>query len=196
MTKKIWIIIAAVVAVIVLWFIGTRNKIVVQDENVNNTWGNVETVYQRRADLVKQLVNTVKGASKYEQETYIAVTEARNKALNMKLEGNELTEENIAKFQQIQDQLQSELNKAIDVTVERYPELKATQAYQELMTQLEGCENRIAVARKNYNDAVASYNKKIRMFPASIVANMGGFEKKGYFKSSEGADEAPEVNFD
>ena len=179
-----------------LWFIGVRNKLVEVDESVNNAWGNVETVYQRRADLIPQLVNTVKGVSNYEQETFLAVTEARSKAVNLTLTGDQLTEENVANFQKVQDELKNELTKAINLTVERYPELTATEAYKNLMTQLEGTENRISVERKNFNDVVAVYNKSIRKFPNSIVADMSGFDKKGYFVASQGTEKAPEVSFE
>lgn len=190
------IAILAVVAIGFLWFIGVRNKLVEVDESVNNAWGNVETVYQRRADLIPQLVNTVKGVSNYEQETFLAVTEARSKAVNLTLTGDQLTEENVANFQKVQDELKNELTKAINLTVERYPELTATEAYKNLMTQLEGTENRISVERKNFNDVVAVYNKSIRKFPNSIVADMSGFDKKGYFVASQGTEKAPEVSFE
>lgn len=195
MQKKTWIIIGAIVAVIVVWFIGTRNSIVRVDEDTNNMWGNVETAYQRRYDLIPQLESTVKGAANYEKSTLTEVIEARSKASSVQISGDKLTEANVAAFQKAQDNLQSALNKAISVTVERYPELTATETFKTFMVQVEGTENRISVARKNYNDAVQSYNKKIRMFPASIVANMSGFEKKGYFKSDEAAATAPKVDF-
>src|SRR5574344_1089526 len=195
MQKKTWIIIGAIVAVIVVWFIGTRNSIVRVDEDTNNMWGNVETAYQRRYDLIPQLESTVKGAANYEKSTLTEVIEARSKASSVQISGDKLTEANVAAFQKAQDNLQSALNKAISVTVERYPELTATETFKTFMVQVEGTENRISVARKNYNDAVQSYNKKIRMFPASIVANMRGVEKKGYFKSDEAAATAQKVDF-
>lgn len=197
MKKSLAIILGIIALVVVLggWFIKTRNNLVVQDENVNNAWSNVETAYQRRADLIPQLVNTVKGASNFEKETYTAVTEARKTASDIKLTGDDLTEENIARFQKAYDNLAKEMTRAINVTVEAYPDLKATQEYANLMVQLEGCENRISVERKNFNDVVTNYNKTIRQFPASIVANMSGFEKKSTFKASEGADVAPTVEF-
>lgn len=197
MKKSLAIILGIIALVVVLggWFIKTRNNLVVQDENVNNAWSNVETAYQRRADLIPQLVNTVKGASNFEKETYTAVTEARKTASDIKLTGDDLTEENIARFQKAYDNLAKEMTRAINVTVEAYPDLKATQEYANLMVQLEGCENRISVERKNFNDVVTNYNKTIRQFPASIVANMSGFEKKSTFKASEGADVAPAVEF-
>ena len=196
--KKTTVIILAVVAVVVIiagWFISTRNNLVKAEESVNGAWSQVETVYQRRADLVPMLVNTVKGASKYEQETFLAVTQARSNAMHLQLTGDDLTEENVANFQKMQDNLKSEFDKALNITLEAYPELKATEAYRDLMSQIEGTENRISVERKNFNDAVQNYNKSIRLFPASMVANMCGFAKKGYFTASEGAEIAPTVEF-
>ncbi|MCF0212711.1 MAG: LemA family protein, partial [Bacteroidales bacterium] len=175
--KKKTIIILSIVALVVIiggWFVSTRNNFVKAEEGVNGAWSQVETVYQRRADLVPMLVNTVKGASKYEQETFLAVTQARSNAMNLQLTGDDLTEENVANFQKMQDNLKSEFDKALNVTLEAYPELKATDAYRDLMTQIEGTENRISVERKNYNDAVQDYNKSIRLFPGSIVAGMCG----------------------
>lgn len=198
MKKKSLIIVAVIVGLALIcisWFISTRNSLVKAEENVNGAWSKVQTVYQRRADLVPMLVNTVKGASKYEAETYIAVTEARTNAMNVQLTGDDLTEENIAKFQKMQDNLKSEFDKALNVTVEAYPDLKATKAYQDLMTQIEGTENRISVERQNFVETVQGYNQQIRVFPASIVAGMCGFEKKAYFAASEGADMAPTVEF-
>lgn len=198
MKKKTLLIVAIVAGVVLIcisWFISTRNAFVKAEENVNGAWSNVQTVYQRRADLVPMLVNTVKGASKFEAETYLAVTEARTNAMNVQLTGDDLTEENIAKFQKMQDNLKSEFDKALSVTVEAYPDLKATKAYQDLMTQIEGTENRISVERKNFVETVQKYNQQIRLFPASIVANMCGFEKKAYFAASEGADQTPTVEF-
>lgn len=198
MKKKTAIILGlvAVVFIIASWFISTRNSFVTVEENTNGAWADVQTAYQRRADLIPQLIETVKGASNYEQGTFIAVTEARSKALEMNLNGEDITPENVAKFQQLQDNLKNELNKAINVTVERYPELTATGAYKDLMVQLEGTENRISVERKKFNDSVMAYNKKVRMFPASIVANMCGFEKKGFFEAAAGAEVAPKVSFE
>lgn len=183
-----------VVVVAIIWAIGVRNKIVTAEEGVENAWSQVESVYQRRFDLIPQLVNTVKGAANYEKETMIGVVEARSNVV--KIDANELTEENVAKFQKSQDALTSALNKSIQLTVERYPELTATKGFQDLQTQLEGTENRIAVERQKFNDVVKGYNVMIRRFPASMVAGMMGAEKKGYFTASSGAENAVEVNFD
>lgn len=183
-----------VVVVAIIWAIGVRNKIVTAEEGVENAWSQVESVYQRRFDLIPQLVNTVKGAANYEKETMIGVVEARSNVV--KIDANELTEENVAKFQKSQDALTSALNKSIQLTVERYPELTATKGFQDLQTQLEGTENRIAVERQKFNDVVKGYNVMIRRFPASMVAGMMGAEKKGYFTASNGAENAVEVNFD
>ena len=183
-----------VVVVAIIWAIGVRNKFVTAEEGVENAWSQVESVYQRRFDLIPQLVNTVKGAANYEKETMIGVVEARSNVV--KIDANELTEENVAKFQKSQDALTSALNKSIQLTVERYPELTATKGFQDLQTQLEGTENRIAVERQKFNDVVKGYNVMIRRFPASMVAGMMGAEKKGYFTASSGAENAVEVNFD
>lgn len=183
-----------VVVVAIIWAIGVRNKIVTAEEGVENAWSQVESVYQRRFDLIPQLVNTVKGAANYEKETMIGVVEARSNVV--KIDANELTEENVAKFQKSQDALTSALNKSIQLTVERYPELTATKGFQDLQTQLEGTENRIAVERQKFNDVVKGYNVMIRRFPASMVAGMMAAEKKGYFTASNGAENAVEVNFD
>lgn len=193
--KKSGIIIAiAVVALLFIWGIGVNNRMVAQEENVTKAWSQVENVYQRRFDLIPQLVNTVQGAANYEKGTLTAVIEARSNVV--KIDGNELTEENIKKFQSAQDQLTNALNKSISLTVERYPELTATKGFQDLQTQLEGTENRIAVERNKFNETVQTYNTLIRRFPNNIFAGIFGFEKKGYFTSAAGADKPVEVNFE
>lgn len=184
----------AVVAVVVLWGISMNNKMVAQEENVTKAWSQVESVYQRRFDLIPQLVNTVQGAANYEKSTLKEVIEARSNVV--KIDGSELTEENVSKFQNAQDQLTNALNKSISLTVERYPELTATQGFRDLQTQLEGTENRIAVERNKYNEVVQQYNTYIRRFPNSIFAGIFGFDKKGYFTASTGAENAVEVNFE
>ena len=194
MKKSIWVIIA-VVAVVVLWAISANNKMVGQEENVKKAWGQVENVYQRRLDLIPNLVKTVQGAAEFEKGTLTDVIEARSKASSVQLSADQLTEENIAAFQKAQDGLGSALSRLL-VTVERYPELKATESFRDLQAQLEGTENRISVERKNFNEAVQSYNTLIRRFPNSLIAGIFGFEKKGYFTAAEGADKAPEVNFE
>lgn len=189
-----WGIVAAVVGVIVIYAISTYNSMVKKDEGVQGAWSQVENVYQRRADLIPQLVSVVKGAADYERKTLEAVIEARSKATSVQLTADDLTEENMAKFQKAQDQLSSALSRLMAVH-EAYPELKANENFRDLQTQLEGTENRIATERKKFNEVVQNYNSYIRRFPANIFAGMFGFDKKAYFKSAEGADKAPEVNF-
>ncbi|MCQ2297264.1 MAG: LemA family protein [Bacteroidales bacterium] len=182
------------VALVVLWGISKRNSLVGQEEMVENAWSDVENVYQRRMDLIPNLVNTVQGAANFEKNTLTGVVEARSRVVN--ISADELTEENVAKFQKSQDDLTAALNKSISLTVEAYPELTATKGFQDLQAQLEGCENRIATERRNFNEKVKSYNVSIRRFPANIIAGMMGLEKKGYFKASEGAEKPVEVKFE
>ena len=184
----LWIILG-VIAVIVIWAIRANNKMNVQQENATSKWADVQADYQRRKDLVEQAINVVKGAGNYEAGTLEAVIKARNNA--PQLDANDLTEENIAKFQAAYDKMAQEMSRAINVTVERYPELTATKSYQDFQVQIEGCENRINVSRKKYNEAVQKYNTMIRLFPNSLIAGMFGHKAKGYFQSSEGAEEAP-----
>ena len=192
--KKGVIIAIAVVAVIVLSAISIYNSMVKMDENVTAAWAQVETQYQRRADLIPQLVNVVKGAADYERTTLESVIEARSKATSIQLTADDLTEENLAKFQKAQDQLSSALSHLMAIH-EAYPELKANENFRDLQAQLEGTENRIAVARKDFNETVQKYNSSIRTFPKSIFAGMFGFSQKAYFKAAEGAENAPDVNF-
>lgn len=170
------------------------NKMVSLEESVTAQWGQVENVYQRRADLIPNLVNTVKGYAEFEQETLTQVIEARSQATSMNINADNLSPENVARFQQAQQGLSSALSRLL-VTVERYPELKANQNFLELQAQLEGTENRITVERMRYNDAVRAYNTMIRKIPYNIVASIADFEKKGYFEADQGAEKAPEVNF-
>lgn len=170
------------------------NAMVDKEESIAQQWAQVENQYQRRADLVPNLVNTVKGAANFEKETLTAVMEARSKATSIQLKANDLTPDNIQKFQAAQDQLSGALSRLM-VTVERYPDLKANQNFLALQAQLEGTENRISVERKRFNDSVGDYNKYIKKFPRVIYAGWFGFEKKGYFQAEAGADKAPEVNF-
>lgn len=174
--------------------VGVYNMFVQNEETVNGTWAEVETQYQRRADLIPNLVNTVKGYADFEQQTLTGVIEARAKATGITLKADELTPEKIAQFQEAQDQLSGALSRLL-VSVERYPELKANQNFLELQAQLEGTENRIAVARRNFNQNVQSYNSDLRTFPNNIFAGWYGFERKGYFEASEGAQNAPSVQF-
>ncbi|MBP5302192.1 MAG: LemA family protein [Bacteroidales bacterium] len=189
-----WLIFLIVAAILVLWGVKTNNRMVTAEENVSKAWGNVENAYQRRADLIPNLVETVKGVAEYEKSTLEAVIEARAKATQTTLDASDLTEENMAAFQAAQDNLSQSLSRLL-VAVERYPELKATENFKELQAQLEGTENRIAVERNKFNEAVQPYNSMIRKFPASIVAKIAGFDKKAYFKAAEGSDQAPKVQF-
>lgn len=189
-----WIIPVAIVVVIVLWAIGGYNGMVQMDEQVQNKWANVETQYQRRADLIPNLVNTVKGYAAHEKETLEGVVSARAKATQMTIDPTNLTPEAIEKFQAAQGELGSALGKLLAIT-ENYPDLKANENFKELQAQLEGTENRIAVERKKFNETAQVYNTSIRKFPRSIVASMFGFERKPYFKAQEGAEQAPTVQF-
>ncbi len=171
------------------------NKMVSLDEGVQAQWANVEDAYQRRADLVPNLVNTVRGAADFEKSTLEAVIDARSKATSVNIDPANLTPEAIEQFQTAQSGLNSALSRLL-VTVERYPELKATANFLELQAQLEGTENRISVERKRFNDSAGSYNAYIRKFPQVIYSGMLGFESKGYFKAEVGAESAPDVSFD
>lgn len=177
------------IAIVGMWMISANNNMTRASESAKSKWGNVEADYQHRKDLVSQAINIVKGAGNYEQETLEKVIEARNNTVE--LNANDLTEENVAKFQASYDKMAQEMTRAINVTVERYPELTATKNYQEFQVQIEGCENRINVSRKQFNTEVEKYNKLIKVFPNNIIANMFGHEEMGYFKAAEGADEAP-----
>lgn len=164
------------------------------DEGVTSQWANVENVYQRRMDLIPNLVSTVKGYANFEQETLTQVIEARAKATQVTLDPANLTEANMKQFQQVQGELSSSLSRLL-VSVERYPDLKANQNFLELQAQLEGTENRIAVERRKFNESVQTYNAYIRSFPRVIYAGWFGFEKKGYFEADQGAKEVPKVDF-
>ena len=193
MTKSI-IIIIAVVAVIVIWAVSMYNGLVTMDESVNSQWANVETQYQRRADLIPNLVNTVKGYASHEKETLEGVVEARSKATQMQVNANDLTPEKLAEYQKAQGAVTSALGKLLAIT-ENYPDLKANQNFLELQAQLEGTENRINVARTNFNNAAQAYNTAIRRFPKSLFASMFGFDKHAYFEAAEGTETAPTVSF-
>lgn len=170
------------------------NTMVSKDENVKGKWAQVENAYQRRADLIPNLVATVKGAAQHEEGTLTAVVEARAKATSVTVDPSNLTEEAVANFQQTQDALSQSIGRLL-VSVEAYPDLKANSNFQELQVQLEGTENRISVERKAYNEAVQDYNTTVRSFPANIMAGIFGFKAKGTFKAAEGADTAPTVAF-
>ena len=194
MKKVTIIILVAVVGIIAFWAISGYNSLVSMDENVSNQWANVETQYQRRADLIPNLVNTVKGYAAHEKETLEGVIAARSQATQIKVDPTDLTPEKLAEYQKAQGQLATALGKLLAIT-ENYPDLKANQNFLELQAQLEGTENRINVARKNFNDAAKAYNTAIRRFPKNILAGMFGFDKRAYFEAAEGAEQAPQVQF-
>lgn len=192
--KKSTIIIIAVVAVIVIWAVAAYNGLVNKEEAVESQWAQVENVYQRRADLIPNLVATVKGYAEHEESTLLGVVEARAKATSMQIKAEDLNEENLRKFQEAQDQLSGALSRLL-VSVEQYPNLKANENFLALQSQLEGTENRITVERQRFNTTAQAFNKSVRRFPGSIIANMFGFEKKPYFEAKPGSDVAPEVKF-
>ncbi|MHC2990652.1 LemA family protein [Pontibacter sp. HJ8] len=170
------------------------NTMVQKDETVETAWANVQNAYQRRADLIPNLVNTVKGAANFEKETLESVINARAKATSVQLNADDLTPENIQRFQQAQNELGGALSKLL-VSVERYPELKANQNFLELQAQLEGTENRISVERRKFNESVQDYNTTVRSFPNNLMAGIFGFERKGHFQAEAGAQQAPNVQF-
>lgn len=188
------LVVAAVVLGIFFWFQGNYNRMVKMDEGVQAAWSQVENVYQRRADLIPNLVATVKGYAEHEQQTLEDVVSARSKATQITVDPENLTSEQLAKYQKAQGELGAALGKLLAIT-ENYPNLKANENFLSLQSQLEGTENRITVERNKYNEAARSYNTTIRQFPKNIVASMFGFEKKPYFEASEGAKEAPKVEF-
>ena len=191
--KKIGVIIAIIVGLILIWGIGVYNGFVKKQEAMTTAWGQVENVYQRRADLVPNLVALVKNYAEYEQGTLIAVTEARaKKAAATTVDIENYTENDLNDFQAAQDELGSSLNRLI-VSVENYPDLKANEEYLTLQAQLAGCENRILTERQRFNEAAKAYNQSIRKFPGNLIANMFGFEKRPYFEADEGAEVVPET---
>lgn len=188
------IVLVALAAIIFFWFTGAYNKMVVADEGVTAQWGNVENQYQRRSDLIPNLVATVKGYATHEQNTLQGVVEARAKATQVQIDPSNLTEESMARFQAAQGELSSALSRLL-VSVEAYPDLKANQNFLDLQAQLEGTENRISTERTRFNDKANEYNQLIRKFPNNIVASMSGFDKKPYFKAEAGVEKAPTVEF-
>ena len=188
------LVVAAVAIGLFGWFKSNYNNMVKMDEGVQAAWSQVENVYQRRADLIPNLVATVKGYASHEQQTLEGVISARSKATQITVNPEDLTSEQMEKFQKAQGELGSALGKLLAIT-ENYPDLKANTNFLELQAQLEGTENRIAVERKKFNDAARVYNTTIRQFPKNIVAGMFGFEKKPYFEAQEGAQQAPKVEF-
>lgn len=192
--SKTTLIVVAVLLIVGMYGCSTYNGLVGKDETVNSAWSKVQSAYQRRADLIPNLVNTVQGAANFEKSTLTAVIEARAKATGITLNPDQLTPENIQKFQAAQEQLSGTLSRLL-VSVEQYPQLKANQNFLDLQAQLEGTENRIKVDRDNFNDVVKEYNQSVRTFPANMFAGMFGFQAKGYFEASQAAQTAPTVKF-
>ena len=191
--KGLWIFLG-ILAVVVVWAISGYNGLVSNDENVNQSWANVESAYQRRSDLIPNLVNTVKGYAEHEQKTLQDVVEARSKATSISIDASTATPEQMQEWMAAQQEVGSALGLLIAVS-ESYPTLRANENFLELQAQLEGTENRIKVERDRYNEAVKSYNVKIRRFPTNILAGLFGFDKRTMFEAQEGAERAPEVQF-
>lgn len=192
--NKRLIITVVVIALVAIWGISSYNGLVSMDENVSNQWANVETQYQRRSDLIPNLVNTVKGYAKHESQTLEAVMAARSQATQVKIDPSNCTPQQLAAYQKAQGDVTTALGKLLAIT-ENYPDLKANQNFLELQSQLEGTENRINVARKDFNDTAKKYNTSLRRFPRNIIASMFGFEKRNYFEAEAGAEKAPKVEF-
>lgn len=198
MTKKskiTWGVIGGLVALILITFISTQNSLAGKDETAKQYWADVQAQYQRRANLVPQLVNTVKGYASHEKQTLEGLTEARTKATQIRVDADNLSEADMRRFQEAQGELSQALGRLIAIT-EAYPDLKASQNFSELQAQLEGTENRIAESLRKYNEAVRNYNKARRMFPTNVFAGMLGYEALPNFEAQAGADKAPEVSFD
>jgi LemA protein len=191
--RKILFIAAGILALLIIYCITTYNSLIRKDEKINQQWSEVQNTYQRRLDLVPSLVNVVKGVSEFEQGTLQQIAEARAKALSASSD-NSITADNYKKQGDLQDSLASATNRLI-VVIEKYPTLKGTAAYSGLQVQLEGTERRIKIARNNFNEAVAIYNKKVRGFPSNIIAGMFGFKKKEGFEAEPGNDKAVEIKF-
>ena len=189
-----WVVVLGVLAIIALWGVNVYNGLVEGQEDVESAWSQVENQYQRRADLVPNLVATVKGYASHEQETLEGVIAARSKATQITINPNEITPEQLAAYQAAQGELSQALGRLLAVA-ESYPDLKANANFRDLQAQLEGTENRIAVARQNFNDTAKNYNTKVRRFPSNIIASMFGFEKKPYFEAEEDVKKAPKVEF-
>lgn len=194
MKKIVLIVVGILVVIIAFGSCSGYNNMVKLDEDVKAKWNQVETQYQRRADLIPNLVNTVKGAAKFEQTTLTQVTEARAKATQITIDPDKLTPENIEKYQAAQGQISQALGRLLMVT-ENYPELKATEQFRDVTAELAGTENRIGVARKDFNESVQTYNTQVRSFPNNIAAGIFGFGQKAGFKADAGAQNAPKVQF-
>ena len=191
--KTLWIVLG-IIAVVIGWVAISYNGIITKEESTDKAWANVESAYQRRADLIPNLVSTVKGYAEHEKETLQAVTDARSKATSINIDPSTATPEQLAQWADAQQQVGSALGRLIAIS-ESYPNLKANENFRDLQVQLEGTENRIKTERDRYNEAVREFNVKIRRFPANIIANMFGFERRAMFEASEGAEIAPEVKF-
>lgn len=189
------IVIAALLIMGGIWMAGVNNKLVPLDEGVDAQWGNVQSSYQRRANLIPNIVNTAKGYAEFEQETLIRVTEARSKATSIQIDPSNITPEQLKQFQQAQSGLTSALSRLL-ATFERYPDLKANENFRELINELERTENRINVERNRFNEAAKLINQEIRLFPTNFVAGFLGFNERDYFEADEGAENAPNVEFD
>ena len=189
------LVIALVAFGVISWYFSTKNSLVSVDESVSTAWSNVENQYQRRADLIPNLVETVKGYAKHEENTFKEVVEARAKATQITVDPTNMTPEKMKEFQAAQGELGSALGRLIAVS-ENYPELKANESFKDLQAQLEGTENRINEARRQFNQAVQDYNLKVRQFPSSIVANIAGFTTKTKFEAEAGSEKAPKVSFE
>ena len=196
MNKKVIVLIAVAVVLLgsFVWVKNTYNNLVTSDENTQSAWSQVENVYQRRADLIPNLVSTVKGYAAHESETLESVVAARSKATQVTIDPTSLNSEDIARFNEAQGELSNALGRLLMIQ-ENYPDLKANQNFRDLQAQLEGTENRIATERMKFNQTVQDYNTKIRRFPTNIFASIFGFEKKGYFEANSGAENAPKVEF-
>ena len=192
--KKSTIVILAVIAVVAVWAVTGYNGLVKADEAVNTAWSNVENQYQRRADLIPNLVNTVKGYAEHEKETLDAVVAARTRATQVAVDAENLTPEMLQEYQKAQNEVGTALGRLIAIA-EAYPDLKANANFLELQAQLEGTENRISVERRNFNEVAKKYNTSIRTFPRNMLAGMFGFEKRPYFEAQEGAESVPVVQF-
>lgn len=187
-------IVVGILLVLLMGGCSSYNNFVDMEENVDNAWSKVESAYQRRSDLIPNLVNTVKGAADFERETLESVIEARAKATSVNISADDLSPENLQRFQQAQSELSAGLGRLL-VSVERYPELKANANFRELQSQLEGTENRIKVERDRFNDVATEYNKAIRRFPGTLFASVFGFDRKAQFEAEAGAEQAPTVEF-
>jgi LemA protein len=188
------LVVIGIILILVMWGSGRYNRLVTMEESVTGAWSQVENVYQRRADLIPNLVNTVKGYAEFEQETLTQVIEARSKATGINVNAEDLDQASIQQFQQAQEGLSSALSRLM-VVVERYPDLKANQNFLDLQSQLEGTENRITVERRSFNETAQNYNAQIRRFPDNLFSGIFGFERKAYFEAEKGAEQAPEVQF-